>query len=92
MAAKFPVKMGEEVVVIAGRDKSRSGKTVSGKVTSINRTKMTITVEGVNIRKKAIRPSEENPNGGFQEFEAPIHVSNVMKKEKFDSKNSQKAE
>ncbi len=87
----FPVKMGEEVVVIAGKDKSRADKVKSGKVTSINRKKQTITVEGLNISKKAVRPSEANPEGGIVEFEAPIHVSNVMKKEKYDARTAKKA-
>ena len=65
MSAKFPVKMGEEVVIIAGKDKSRTDKVKSGKVTSINRIKNTITVEGLNISKKAVRPSEDRPEGGF---------------------------
>ena len=88
MSSKFPVKIGEEVVVIAGKDKSRGGKIKSGKVTSIDRKKMTVTVEGINIAKKAVRPSEENPNGGFLEFEAPLHVSNVMKKEKYEARKA----
>ena len=91
MSNKFPVKMGEEVVIIAGKDKSRGDKIKSGKVTSINRAKETITVEGLNISKKAVRPSEANPEGGIVEFEAPIHVSNVMKKEKFEARAAKKA-
>ena len=44
----------EEVVIIAGKDRSRTDKVKSGKVTSINRVKSTITVEGLNISKKAV--------------------------------------
>jgi large subunit ribosomal protein L24 len=88
---EFPVKMGEEVVIIAGKDKSRADKIKSGKITSINRKKQTVTVEGLNISKKAVRPSEANPEGGIVEFEAPIHVSNVMKKEKYDARTAKKA-
>ena len=53
--------------------------------------KETVTVEGLNISKKAVRPSEANPEGGIVEFEAPIHVSNVMKKEKFEARAAKKA-
>ena len=88
MGAKFPVKMGEEVVIIAGKDKSRADKVKSGKVTSINRVKNTITVEGLNISKKAVRPSEAHPEGGFLEFEAPIHVSNVMNKAAYEARKA----
>ena len=35
-------------------------------------------VEGVNMRKRHERPSQDNPEGGIITFEAPIHVSNVM--------------
>ena len=91
MSTKFPVKIGEEVVVIAGKDKTRGDKVKSGKVTSINRKNNTITVEGINLNKKAVRPSEANPEGGFVELEAPLHVSNVMKKEKFEARAAKKA-
>ncbi len=87
----FPVKMGEEVVIIAGKDKSRADKVKAGKITSINRKTQTVTVEGLNISKKAVRPSEANPEGGIVEFEAPIHVSNVMTKAKYDARSAKKA-
>lgn len=80
MASKL--KIGSEVVVIAG-----SQKTKSGKITSINRNKETVTVEGVNLRKKAVKPNGEN-EGGIVEFEGPIHISNVMTKEKYDSRKA----
>jgi len=76
------LKIGTEVVVIAG-----SQKTKSGKITSINRNKETVTVEGVNLRKKAVKPNGEN-EGGIIEFEGPIHISNVMTKEKYDSRKA----
>ncbi|EDM25868.1 50S ribosomal protein L24 [Lentisphaera araneosa HTCC2155] len=87
----FPVKMGEEVVIIAGKDRSRADKVKAGKITSINRKTQTVTVEGLNISKKAVRPSEANPEGGIVEFEAPIHVSNVMTKAKYDARSAKKA-
>ena len=40
--------------------------------------KKTVVVEGINLKKRASRPTQENPSGGFIEREAPIHVSNVM--------------
>ncbi len=40
--------------------------------------KSRVIVEGVNIIKKHVRPTQENPQGGITEMEAPIHNSNVM--------------
>jgi len=83
--AKSNIKIGTEVVVISGPEKNKSGV-----VTSYNKKKEFVTVEGVNIRKKAQKPSGEN-EGGIVEFEGPIHISNVMTKEKFDSRKAAKA-
>jgi large subunit ribosomal protein L24 len=35
-------------------------------------------VEGVNFIKRAVRPTQNNPSGGYTEKEAPIHLSNLM--------------
>ena len=35
-------------------------------------------VEGVNMVKRSVRPTQENPSGGFSEKEAPINLSNLM--------------
>lgn len=83
--AKASIKVGTEVVVIAGSEKTKSGK-----ITSLDRNKNTVTVEGVNIRKKAVKPSGEN-EGGIVEFEGPIQISNVMPKERYDSRKAAKA-
>ncbi len=80
--AKSTLKIGSEVVVIAGSEKERSGK-----ITSINRKKETVTVEGVNLGKKAVKANGEI-EGGIIDFESPIHISNVMLKEKYDSRKA----
>jgi large subunit ribosomal protein L24 len=54
-------------------------------------TAMRILVEGVNIRKKAVRPSPKYPNGGIIEMEGPIHYSNVQHAEKYDAKPNRTA-
>ena len=67
------VKTGDKVRVIAGKDKGKEGtitKTVAGKDR--------VVVEGVNIVKKHQKPSNEYPQGGVIDIEAPIHVSNVQ--------------
>jgi len=69
---KFKIKTGDEVVVLAGKDKG-----LKGKVLKIIKSKDRVIVEGVNIVKKHVKPSAENPQGGIVEKEAPIHISNV---------------
>ena len=69
---KFKIKSGDEVVVLAGKDKGQKGK-----VLKIITDKDRVLVEGVNIIKKHVKPSAENPQGGIVEKEAPIHISNV---------------
>ena len=49
-----------------------------GKVLFVLPKKSKVVVEGINIMKRTIRPTQENPSGGFVEREAPIHVSNLM--------------
>ena len=45
-----------------------------------------MTIEGINIKKVALKRTSQNPKGGYIEKECPIHISNVMLKEKYDSK------
>lgn len=71
---KTHVKKGEEVIVITGSHKGKRGV-----VLSVNAGKNTVIVEGVRIIKKAVRPTEANPQGGIQELDGPIHISNVKK-------------
>lgn len=66
------LKLNDEVIILAGKNKGKKGN-----VKSINSKKSTVLVDGVNMVKKAMKPSEENPSGGFSEIEKPIHVSNV---------------
>ena len=66
------IKVSDEVVVIAGKDKGKTGK-----VQRLNHLKSTVLVEGINLAKKALKPSQENPAGGFSEIEKPIHLSNI---------------
>lgn len=66
------IKLNDEVVVTVGKN---AGKT--GKITSINRKTSKVTVEGVNEVKRAIKPSQTNPEGGFATKNLPIHISNV---------------
>lgn len=67
------IRKGMQVQIISGNNKGESGK-VLAVYPNTNR----IIVQGVNFIKKATRPTQQNPGGGFSEKEAPIHISNVM--------------
>ncbi|MBW1605330.1 50S ribosomal protein L24 [Lactobacillus sp. Sy-1] len=67
------IKTGDKVRVISGKDKGKEG-TVTKTIASTDR----VVVEGVNIVKKHQKASQSNPQGGINDVEAPIHVSNVM--------------
>ncbi len=69
---KLHVKSGDTVQVIAGNSKGKSGKIVEVLVK-----KNRVVVEGVNIIKKHIKPSAQNPQGEIREVEGAIHISNV---------------
>ena len=68
------IKVGDNVLVIAGRDKGKNGKVIK---TLKNDDK--VVVEGINIVKKHVKPNNTNDKGGIFDIEAPIHVSNVKK-------------
>ena len=70
---KLHVKKGDNVVVIAGKDKGKKGKGLQA-FPSESR----VIIEGVNIIKRHTRPTQKMPQGGIIEREAPVHVSNVM--------------
>lgn len=73
MAATTRLRKGDRVRVIAGKHKG-----LEGEILAVRRDSGRVLVEGVNVVKKAQRPTQENPRGGFREQEAPIHVSNVQ--------------
>ena len=70
---KTRIKVNDEVVVITGKMKSKKGK-----ILALDRESGKVIVQGVNLRKKFLRPSQENPKGGTVEMESPLHISNVQ--------------
>jgi large subunit ribosomal protein L24 len=70
---KTKLKVNDEVIVISGKHKGKRGK-----ILYIDRLRERVIVQGVNKIKKYVRPTQENPQGGQIEIEAPIHISNVM--------------
>jgi large subunit ribosomal protein L24 len=76
---KLKIKKGDTVMVIAGNSKGTVGR-----VLVVDPKNQRVLVEGVNMRTKAVRPSQQYPNGGLMKREASIHYSNVQL---VDSKN-----
>ena len=70
MAAK--IKKGDRVIVLAGKDKGRTGS-----VTQVLPTKNRVLVQGVNMVQRHTRPSQGDPQGGIKNKEASLHLSNV---------------
>ena len=61
------------VMVIAGDDKGRQGK-----VLRVLPDEQKVVVEGINVRRRNVRPTQQNPQGGVTEKALPIHMSNVQ--------------
>jgi large subunit ribosomal protein L24 len=87
MAQTFHIKKNDQVVVISGSHKGKSGK-----VLEIVAAKNRAVVEGVALIKKHLKKSQENPQGKLAEREGTIHVSNLMLQARYDaSKRAKKA-
>ena len=71
-AIRIRIKREDQVVVISGEDKGKTGR-VLAVFPKTNR----VLVEGVNMIKRHQRPTPKQQQGGIIEKEAPIHVSNV---------------
>lgn len=69
------IKKGDTVMVIAGKDKGKTGRVIE-----VLREEDRVRVEGVAVYKRHLKPgrSKAEPNGGIVERNAPIHASNVM--------------
>ena len=75
---KLRIKSGDEVMVIAGKDRSTKGHPRRGKVIGVLPDKRRVIVDGVNIIKRAVRQSQKVRQGGIIESPGPIDASNVM--------------
>jgi large subunit ribosomal protein L24 len=64
------IRKGDRVLVIAGNDKGKAGEVLS-------RNEDRVVVQGINVRKKHMRRTQETQGGRIVEMEMPIHVSNV---------------
>jgi len=77
----FHVKKNDEVVVLAGADKGKRGRVIA-----VEGKKERVIVEGVHMIKRHMRKSQQYPQGQIVEREGSIHISNVMKADKFDAR------
>ncbi len=70
---KLKIKKGDTVKVLSGEDRLKTGEVLEVHP-SVNKA----VVKGINIIVKHTKPSAQNPNGGREEKEAPIHISNLQ--------------
>ena len=68
---KLKLKKGDKVIVIAGKDKGKTGE-----ITKVLVKESKVLVSGINMAKRHTKPSQENA-GGIVSKEMPIHISNV---------------
>jgi large subunit ribosomal protein L24 len=78
---KFHVKKGEEVVVLAGKEKGKRGKVIA-----VLSKKSRVIIEGVQMIKRHTGKSQQHPQGAIVEREGSVHVSNVMTATNFDAR------
>ena len=69
---KLHIKKGDEVIILAGKDKGQKGK-----VLKVFVKEQRALVEGANMVSKSTKPSAKHPQGGIVKQEAPIHISNL---------------
>ncbi len=70
--ATAKIKKGDQVVVLSGKDKGKTGEVVQS-LPKVDK----VVVSGVNVAVRHKKPSQENPQGGLERSEAPLHVSKV---------------
>ncbi len=66
------VKAGDQVIVTAGSDKGKVGQ-----ILQVIPKSDQVIIQGINMRKKNVKPTQANPNGAIITKEMPIHISNV---------------
>ena len=70
--AASKIKKGDQVVVLSGKDKGRTGE-----VTKAMPKEGKVIVSGINVHARHRKPSQTNPQGGIERKEAPLHISKV---------------
>lgn len=83
---KSHVKKGDEVVVISGTEKGRRGKVIA-----VLRKKDRVIVEGLKMIKRHQRKSQQHPQGAIVQREGTLHLSNVMRAERYDARAAKRS-
>ena len=84
--AKTHIKRGDEVVVIAGTERGKSGKVIR-----VVNEKQRVIVEAVKMIKRHTRKNQQYPQGKIVEREGTVHISNVMRADRFDARAAKRA-
>jgi large subunit ribosomal protein L24 len=79
--AAAKLKKGDNVVVRSGKDKGRTGT-----VLQVMPKDEKVVVQGINVATRHRKPSQENPQGGIERREAPMHISKVSVADPKDGK------
>jgi large subunit ribosomal protein L24 len=79
--AAAKIKKGDSVVVRSGKDKGRTGT-----VLQVSPKEEKVLVQGVNVAVRHRKPTQENPQGGIERREAPMHISKVSLADPKDGK------
>ncbi len=75
---KLNIRTGDQVIVVAGKDKSYRGNPRRGRVIGVLPKERRVIVDGVNVLKRAVRQSQKVRQGGIIESPGPVDLSNVM--------------
>lgn len=70
---KYKLKKGDQVKLIAGKDKGKTGS-----ILKVDRENGRVFVDGLNMIKKTVKPKSQGEKGNIVEIEAAVHISNVM--------------
>ena len=70
--AAAKIKKGDQVVILSGKDNGRTGT-----VLQVMPKDDKVLVQGINVAARHRKPSQENPQGGIDRREAPLHISKV---------------
>jgi large subunit ribosomal protein L24 len=73
MSMNTKLKKNDLVKILTGKDKGKSGR-----ILEIDTFKERVLVEGINMKKKTVRPRNQQEKGGIIEVEGYLHISNVM--------------
>jgi large subunit ribosomal protein L24 len=73
MSMNTKLKKNDLVKILTGKDKGKQGR-----ILEIDSEKGRVLVEGLNMKKKTVRPRNQQEKGGIIEVEGYLHISNVM--------------